>query len=94
MISVNHVLPQILCLKGRVITEELLLKEITGMVGSDLTKKQDYRWVMLPWKAKHFNHTPARSNSFKSHATRKLNKTQVLDRYLNISEHSRELLKD
>lgn len=62
MISVNHVLPQILCLKGRVITEELLLKEITGMVGSDLTKKQDYRWVMLPWKAKHFNHTPARSN--------------------------------
>lgn len=55
-------LPQILRLKGRVITEDLLLKEITGTVGSDLTKKQDYRWVMLPWKAKHFNHTPACSN--------------------------------
>lgn len=62
MISVNHVLPQILRLKGRVITEDLLLKEITGMVGSDLNKKQDYRWVMLPWKAKDFNHIPARSN--------------------------------
>lgn len=43
MISVNHVLPQILRLKGRVITEDLLLKEITGVVGSDLAKKQDYR---------------------------------------------------
>lgn len=33
--------PRILHLKGRVITEDLLLKEITGMLGSDLTKKQD-----------------------------------------------------
>lgn len=49
-------------LKGRVTPEALLLKEITGTVGSDLAKKQDYRWVMLPWEAKHFNHTPARSN--------------------------------
>lgn len=55
-------LPQISGLKGRVIPEDLLLKEITSTVGSDLAKKQDYRWVMLPWKAKHFNHTPARSN--------------------------------
>lgn len=43
MISVHHVLPQILHLKGRVITEDLLLKEITGMLDSDITKKQDYR---------------------------------------------------
>lgn len=62
MISVNHVLPQILSLKGRVITEYLLLKEITGIAGSDFTKKQDYRWVMLLWKAEHFNHNPACSN--------------------------------
>lgn len=55
-------LPQIWGLKGRVITADLLLKEITSTVGSDLAKKQDYRWVMLPWKIKHFNHTPVHSN--------------------------------
>jgi len=59
MISVNHVLPRTPGLKGRVIPEGLLLKKITS---TDLAKKQDYRWVMLPWKAKHFNHTPARRN--------------------------------
>ena len=47
MISVNHVLPQILGLKGRAVPEDLLLKEITSIVGSDLAKKQDYRWVTL-----------------------------------------------
>lgn len=62
MISVNHVLPQIWGWKGTVIPEDLLLKEITGTAGSDIAKKQDYRWVTLPWKAKCFNHSPAPGN--------------------------------
>lgn len=44
------------------IPEDLLLKEITSTAGSDIAKKQDYRWVMLPWEAKYFNHSPARGN--------------------------------